>query len=580
MMNRPIRILRRSPDAADQLPESLHPVMRRVFLNRGIGNEDALDLALARILPLGSFGALDDAVDLLCQHREQRSLITIVGDFDADGATATALLMRGLRDLGFPSLKYLLPDRFRYGYGLSADIVKVASADGPGLIITVDNGISSIEGVAAARELGIDVLVTDHHLPGAETPAANVILNPNLPGESFAGKTLAGVGVAFYLLAATARRLHPDGAKVAARYLDLVALGTVADVVPLDHNNRALVEQGLKRIRARRCCAGITALLEVAGRNPETTSASDLGFAAGPRLNAAGRLDDMSLGVECLLSDAVPAAAKIATQLDEKNRTRRDIEGKMEAEAQAHVERLRIDPNTGDTDDLPWGLCLFDEAWHQGVVGLLASRIKERVHRPVIAFAPASDTELKGSARSIPGLHIRDTLDRIATDHPDILSRFGGHAMAAGLSLDRDRFDDFAALFDAAVRETISRDTLQAAIHSDGELAADELSMPLAELLARGGPWGQGFPEPQFDGIFELESCRELNGGHLKMRVRPDGLGDGQCDGLGESLSAIAFRQSLPAEASHRLRMVYRLEVNEFRGRRETQLNVQLIQPA
>jgi len=392
-------------------------------------------------------------------------------------------------------------------------------------------------------------------------PDANVILNPNLRGENFSGKSLAGVGVAFYLLAACERRLGTSNA-VAAGLLDLVALGTVADVVPLERNNRILIEQGLRRIRAGRCCAGITALLEVAGRQPVRARASDLGFAVGPRLNAAGRLDDMTIGVECLLADQAPAARILAARLDALNRERRGLEKKMAAEALAIVDGLALEQSA----ELPWGMCLFDPGWHQGLVGLVAARVREKFSRPVVAFAPGQGDELKGSARSVPGLHIRDVLDEIATRHPGLLGKFGGHAMAAGLSLERDRYASFAEAFDEVVREKLRIEDMQAFHFSDGQLAAGDLDLTLAELMADAGPWGQGFPEPQFDGEFELIEQRVVGGSHLRLTLR-------SADG-GRSLGGIAFSQSLPDNAGDRLRLVYRLEVNEYRGRREAQLNV------
>ncbi len=556
-----VKIRERQATVQDQLPGDLHRVLRRIFLNRGVGHPQQLDLSLSAMLPVGELGSIDDAVSLLRHHKDKGSLILIVGDFDADGATSTALLMRGLKRLGFQSLTYLLPDRFLLGYGLTPEIVDIAAGQSPGLIITVDNGISSIEGVARARGHGIDVLVTDHHLPGERLPDANIILNPNLPDESFSGKSLAGVGVAFYLLASCAKEINGDS-KVAADLLDLVALGTVADVVPLDQNNRIMVDQGLKRIRAGRCCPGITALLEIAGRDPAKIRASDLGFAVGPRLNAAGRLDDMTIGVECLLTDQNRAAGDLAVTLDGLNRERRSLEKRMEAEALAIVNQL-IPEQAGD---LPWGLCLYDPGWHQGVVGLVASRVREKFNRPVVAFAPDKANEIKGSARSVPGLHVRDVLDEIATRNPGLLGRFGGHAMAAGLSLERDRFELFSQAFDEVVRQKLAPDDLQAFHFTDGHLEIDELSLEMATMLADAGPWGQGFPEPQFAGDFDLLEQRVVGDVHLRLKLK-------DLNG-GPALAGIAFRQSLPENTGKRLRLVYRLEVNEFRGRRDAQLNV------
>ena len=554
--------IRNRPLAAeDFLPADMHPVLKRIYLGRGVGESEQLDLSLGGLLPVGDLAGTGQAVDLLLSHRQKNSLVLIVGDFDADGATSTALLMRGLKQLEFARLSYLLPDRFLLGYGLTPAIVEMASQQNPGLIITVDNGISSIDGVALARKMNIDVLVTDHHLPGSQLPDANVILNPNLREENFCGKSLAGVGVAFYLLASCERRLN-SGSTVAAGLLDLVALGTVADVVPLDRNNRILIEQGLKRIRAGRCCMGITALLEVAGRHPTRAKASDLGFAVGPRLNAAGRLDDMTIGVECLLADQLPAARKLAARLDALNQERRDLEKRMATEALAIVDGLPLE----QSGELPWGMCLFDTGWHQGVVGLVASRVREKFSRPVVAFAPGQGDELKGSARSVPGLHIRDALDEIATSHPGLLGKFGGHAMAAGLSLEPKQFELFAEAFDEVVRRKLKIEDMRAFHFSDGQLDEVDLDLALAEFMADAGPWGQGFPEPQFDGEFELIDQRVVGGSHLRLRLRaPNGE---------RSLGGIAFRQSLPENAGDRLHLVYRLEVNEFRGPREAQLNV------
>jgi single-stranded-DNA-specific exonuclease len=450
----------------------------------------------------------------------------------------------------------------------------VAAAQRPQLIMTVDNGVSSIEGVAAAHARGIRVLVTDHHLAGDRLPAADAIVNPNLAGDTFPSKHLAGVGVAFYVLLALRARLRADGwfdrgggrEPNLAELLDLVALGTVADVVPLDHNNRILVHQGLCRIRAGRCVPGIAALLELAGRDRGRITAADLGFVVGPRLNAAGRLEDMSLGIECLLADDPGRAREMAARLDQLNRERRTIEAEMQAQALEELERLHL-----DGDGLPTGLCLFDERWHQGVIGILASRIKERLHRPVIAFAQAAEGELKGSARSVPGLHIRDALDAVAARHPTLIDRFGGHAMAAGLSLPRAHLESFQVAFDEVVRERVDEDALRGVIYSDGELACADFSLETAERLRNAGPWGQGFPEPLFDGLFEVRSRRVVGERHLKLAVVPEG---------GEPvLDAIAFNQADDeyGAVGARVRLVYRLDVNEFRGTRTVQLVVEHI---
>jgi len=570
------RIVRRPPASTDRLPASLNPVLRQVYANRAVQDEAELERGLQGLLPPETLGGLDEAVDLLAEALKARQRILIVGDFDADGATSCTVAMLALRAMGVAHVDYLVPNRFEFGYGLTPEIVALALTRQPDLIVTVDNGVSSIAGVAAANAAGVPVIVTDHHLPGAELPAAAAMVNPNLPDNGFASKAAAGVGVIFYVMLGLRGRLREQGwftdndiaEPNLAELLDVVALGTVADVVPLDANNRILVHQGLQRIRAGRCRPGITALLQVAGRNPARAQASDMGFAVGPRLNAAGRLDDMSLGIECLLAEDPDVALQMAGELDALNRERRRIEGGMQDQAMAILADWSL-----DDADLPWGLCLFDESWHQGVIGILASRIKERYHRPVIAFAPADNGEIKGSARSIPGLHIRDALDEVAARHPDLLSKFGGHAMAAGLSLAADRFADFQAAFDAVVREHLDPAALQAVIASDGEIPGPELTLELASQLAAGGPWGQAFPEPLFDGVFELVGQRIVGGKHYKLVLRsPDN---------GAIIDAIAFNQvELHPELPPRLRLAYRLDANEFRGNVSLQLRVEHLEPA
>jgi len=488
-----------------------------------------------------------------------------------DGATSCALAVRALHAMGAQDVRYVVPNRFEYGYGLTPEIVTVAAQQSPDLLITVDNGISSIAGVTAAREQGMRVLITDHHLPGAELPDADVIVNPNQPDDPFPSKHLAGVGVIFYVMLALRARLRSEGwfesqhipEPNLARYLDLVALGTVADVVPLDHNNRILVAQGLKRINQQQACAGIQALLRIGGRKPGKISASDLGFVLGPRLNAAGRLTDMSLGIECLLTDDPERASRMASELDRLNRERRALESDMQAQAMSDIGRLHLEEG-----GLPPGLCLFDEAWHQGVIGILAARVREHTHRPVIAFAPANDLEIKGSARSVPGLHIRDTLDAIAARHPELLTKFGGHAMAAGLTLSRDHFDAFRAEFAAEVGRQLDEASLRGEVLSDGELTATELTLDLAEQLRAAGPWGQGFPEPLFDGEFEVVDRRIVADIHLKLTLRhPDRKAP---------IEAIAFRALEHGEmpAWSRVHAAFRLEVNEYRENRALQLVV------
>ncbi len=559
--------------AADLGP-ALHPVLRRVYAARGVESAEQLRLALERLLPVRTLAGVDAAAELLLQHRTQA--IVIVGDFDADGATSSALMLRALRSFGFPVVDFLVPNRFEYGYGLTPEIVDLAARAGPALIVTVDNGIASLAGVRRARTLGIDVLVTDHHLPGAELPPANVIVNPNLPDSGFGSSALAGVGVAFYVLAALRRRLEQQGGLPAdapsmAVWLDLVALGTVADVVPLDANNRVLVAQGLARIRAGRCVPGITALLEIARRSQSQLVASDLGFAVAPRLNAAGRLSDMSIGIRCLLSDDVAEARALAMQLDALNVERRDIEARMQVEALAAV-RVLTQPGAVVQRS---GVVLYDAVWHQGIVGLVAGRIKEKLRRPVIAFANADPQSLRGSARSIAGVHIRDVLDAIATRQPGLIEKFGGHAMAAGLTLARDHLDAFAAAFDAEVARWLARCGSPDIIETDGELTDAELALSTAEALREGGPWGAGFPEPLFDGEFEIRRSRVIGERHLKLQLQaPEGRG---------VFDAVAFNQVNPQDAQPlpmgRVRLVYRLDANEYQGERRLQLMIEHLLP-
>ncbi|HSJ48944.1 MAG TPA: single-stranded-DNA-specific exonuclease RecJ [Gammaproteobacteria bacterium] len=572
------RIVRRpiDPEAARRFPD-LHPVLGRIYAARQVATPMELETGLQGLHPPELLGGLPAALDLLGEALREQWNILVIGDFDADGATSTALCMRGLRLLGANHLDYLVPNRFEYGYGLTPEIVAVAAGRKPDLILTVDNGVSSIDGVAAAKALGIRVLVTDHHLPGAQLPAADALVNPNLPGDPFPSKSLAGVGVAFYVLLALRARLREQGwftrqrltEPNLAQLLDLVALGTVADVVPLDRNNRILVQQGLARIRAGQCVPGIRALIEVGGRNPARLVAADLGFVVGPRLNAAGRLVDMAHGIECLLTDDPAEALRMARELDDLNRERREIEADMQTQAQTTLERLSL-----DEDRLPMGLCLYDPDWHQGVIGILASRIKDQVHRPVIVFAAAGEGDIKGSARSVPGVHIRDVLDAVAARHPGMIRKFGGHAMAAGLSLPLKHFRDFQAAFAAETARHLSDDDLHGVLHSDGELGEADLDLELAETLRNAGPWGQGFPEPLFDGRFEVLEQRIVGERHLKLRVRPE-------EG-GKPLEAIAFFQAEHADLGRgeRVRLAYRLDVNEFRGVRSTQLRVEFVERA
>ncbi len=569
-------IERRTPCCGEhRLPDGLPPLLERIYLNRGIDSGEQLDLALGKLLRTEALGGMQTATALLWQAIEEERRILVVGDFDADGATSSALAIRALRAMGARDIHYLVPNRFDFGYGLTAPLVEVARELDPWLIITVDNGISSTEGVATARELGIQVLVTDHHLPPEELPAAHAIVNPNLQDDAFPSKALAGVGVIFYVMAALRSRLRELGwfqsrgiaEPNLAEYLDLVALGTVADVVPLDHNNRILVQNGLQRIRSGRCCAGIRALLEVSGRDLETVTSSDLGFFAGPRLNAAGRLEDMSVGIECLLTDDPQVARELAMQLDSLNRQRREIESTMKEQALAALEPLQLASET-----LPAGICLFDDSWHQGVVGIVASRVKERYHRPVIVFAAENDDMLKGSARSIQGVHIRDLLDAIATEHPGLIRKFGGHAMAAGLSLPRAGLAEFRTLFDRYVRMQVDEQQLRGCMLSDGPLAKEELTIDQARLLRDAGPWGQGFPEPLFDDRFLVLSQRIVGGNHLKLQLAPEKFPELR-------LEAIAFNQAEEHQlvTGQLLQAVYRLDINAWKGRESLQLILQAI---
>ncbi|MHB8455214.1 MAG: single-stranded-DNA-specific exonuclease RecJ [Acidiferrobacterales bacterium] len=563
-----MRIVRRPHEKTQTGLRDLHPVLAQVYYHRNLTDPGELDHSLERLLPPTDLVDIDRATRLLAELIGADGRILIVADFDADGATSCALAVRALRAMGAKHVDFLVPNRFEYGYGLTPEIVEVAVKRQPDLIVTVDNGISSIEGVKAAGDHGIRVLITDHHLAGSMLPAAIAIVNPNRPNDTFASKNLAGVGVIFYVMLALRARLRADGwfARRAipqpnlARMLDLVALGTVADVVPLDYNNRILVAQGLKRIREGQCCAGIRALLEVGGREVGRITAADLGFVIGPRLNAAGRLEDMSLGIACLLADDSHQALALARQLDQLNHERRSIEAGMQTQALNALRSLQM------VSALPAGLCLFDESWHQGVIGILAARIKERIHRPVIAFAPANALELKGSARSVSGLHIRDTLDAVATRHPGLLRRFGGHAMAAGLTLERSHLEAFRAAFAEEVARRLDSESLQGAVVSDGALEGRDMTLELALLLRAGGPWGPGFPEPLFDGTFEIAGARNVGEKHLKLVLR-------HADGA--ELDAIAFNHAAgPWKTGRRVHAAYRLDVNVFKGASSVQLIV------
>lgn len=568
-------VIRRRPVPAGEglSATTLHPVLRRVYAARGVSDAGDLTYALQRLPPAGQLKGMDRAVTLLAQCLTQDRRVLVLADFDADGATSCAVAVRALRAMGARDVCYVVPNRFEYGYGLSPEIVQVAASHEPDLIVTVDNGISSIDGVAAAQALGIPVLVTDHHLAGARLPDAAAIVNPNQPGCPFSAKHLAGVGVVFYVMTALRAHLRECGwfereglaEPNLASLLDLVALGTVADVVALDVHNRILVEQGLRRIRAGVACAGVQALIDVAGRRAAALVAADLGFAVAPRLNAAGRLTEMSLGIDCLLSDDPATAKEMAVRLDTLNNERRSIEQAMQQQAWDILDALPLESRS----TLPFGLCLFDPGWHQGVIGILASRVKDRLHRPVIAFAPADNGEVKGSARSVRGLHIRDALDAIAAAQPGLLTKFGGHAMAAGLTLARADLERFGTAFDTEVRRHLGADDLQGVILSDGELAAQDLSLDLAEQLQAAGPWGHAFPEPIFDGIFEVLARRIVGGHHLKLVLR--------LPATSASLDAIQFNAHDPdsVRGGEQVRLAFRLAVNEYRGQRRVQLVVE-----
>lgn len=520
---------------------------------------------------------IGEAVAILIEALVSQKRILIVGDFDADGATSTAVLYRSLIAFGAQYLNYLVPNRFEYGYGLTPEIVALGQQYAPEIIITVDNGISSIEGVAAAKALGICVIVTDHHLPGRELPDADAIVNPNQPGCEFPSKSLAGVGVIFYVMLALRAGLRQSQwftqkeipEPNLAQFLDLVALGTVADVVPLDRNNRILVAQGLQRIRAKSCCVGILAILKIANRDFEKISANDFGFAIGPRLNAAGRLDDMSVGIRCLLSNDWREALDIATELDSLNKERRAIEASMQVDAERDLGEL-LERDLADKN----GLCLYREDWHQGVVGILASRIKDRQHRPTIAFAAAGEGELKGSGRSIAGIHLRDVLDELASSNPGLLKKFGGHAMAAGVSIEQSRFAEFEAAFDLVVGRLLSDEMKEPIVVSDGCLSAEQCSLAHAQAIKDAGPWGQAFPEPIFNGVFRLIDQKIVGAKHLKLL-----LGFGEFSDL--VFDAIAFNVDLdfwPNTAAREVSIAFKLDVNEFRGRQSVQLMVEYIE--
>lgn len=557
--------------------EGIHPILQRVYTARNVRAVDDVDRELKGLQPYKGMLNIDKAVQRIAEAIKKDQKIVIVGDFDTDGATSTTLMIRALRSFGAQHIDYLIPNRFDYGYGLTPEIVEVAKTKNPDLIITVDNGIASNDGVDCANEVGIDVVITDHHVAPDVLPKAHAIVNPNQPGDKFESKCLAGVGVAFYVMVALRGDLNNDGwfeqkdiaVPNMAQYLDLVALGTIADVVPLDKNNRILVYNGVRRIQAGQSLPGILALLQIAKRHCANVVASDLGYAIGPRLNAAGRLEDMSLGVECLLSDNYEDALAIATQLEELNFERRALETKMQNEALTIVDKLKLG------DQMPIGICLYDPSWHQGIVGLIAARMKERTSRPIVAFAKVDEDTLKGSARSVKGLHIRDALDNIATKNPGLISKFGGHAMAAGLSIDINKYEEFSLIFNEEVSDHLCRNDLVGCVESDGPLDPSDFTLDVAEMLREAGPWGQGFQKPLFDGFFTIKEQRLVGEKHLKLTL--------QVQGSNQLLNGIAFNVDLtrwPNERCKRIKAAYHIDVNIYQGRRRLQLIVEELEAA
>lgn len=568
---------RKVPDTSG-LPDSLSPLLKRIYASRGLVNAKQLEKSARFLHSYQLLAGVDEAVSLLQHAIKQQQRIVVVGDFDVDGATSCALCVLALRSLGSQNVTYLVPNRFEEGYGLSPEVVDQVVALGVEVLMTVDNGVSSLQGVAYAKQLGIKVIVTDHHLPSEQLPNADAIVNPNLAHCGFPSKSLAGVGVAFYLMLALCVRLREQAWFNEQRpepklmeLLDLVALGTVADVVALDANNRILVHQGLQRIRAGKVRPGIQALIEIAKKDASRLVAADFGFALAPRINAAGRLDDMSLGVELLLCEQLSSARQMAVELDALNQTRRQIEEGMKQEAMALCARLQWDEAR-----LPYALVLYQADWHQGVIGLLAARIKEQFHRPVIAFAQSQDGLLKGSCRSIAALHMRDSLEQLSTQHPDLIVSFGGHAMAAGLTIKAVDYDRFRHLFEALVSDKLSESALQGLILTDGELSPEQISLETAELLRQAGPWGQAFPEPIFTGDFVILHQKLVGEKHLKLMLEPlaQGKNTGRC------VDAIAFNVDLnlwPNPNIRQVRLAYKLDVNVFRAQSSVQLLVEHI---
>jgi len=565
----------------DGTESELHPLLQRIYVARGVNSTQYLDYSLAKLLPYQTLSGIDAAISCLYQALLNQQRVLIVGDFDVDGATSTTLAILALHAFGLQNIAYLIPNRFEFGYGLTPEIVAVTKQQPtpPDIIITVDNGIASHEGVLVAKEHGIKIIITDHHLPNTsvELPVADAIVNPNKIGDAFTSKNLAGVGVIFYLMLALRGFLRTENwftknnipEPNMAQFLDLVALGTAADLVHLDYNNRILVNHGLERIRAGKCRLGLKILLRLANRDYEKIKVDDLVYIVAPRLNAAGRLDDMSVGVACLLSDNLQHVRLLARELDNLNKERRVIEQGMQQQALQELAKLQfIQP------ELPPALCIFKETWHQGVIGILASKLKERFHRPTIVFAAINDEELKGSARSVPSLHLRDILDEIAVQHPGLMVKFGGHAMAAGVTLRRADYPKFQTTFIDVIQQKMQQGTIEDFLYTDGELPNHYFSLEIAELLRQSGPWGHGFPEPLFDGIFDLTAQRIIGEKHLKVTLRnPETL---------QELDGIHFNIDIKTWPNYRItkvHAVYRLDVNEYNGRRNLQLLLERLKP-
>lgn len=564
------QLLKRPVEFTD-LPE----LLQRIYTGRGLVSKNDLSRELTALLPYKGLKNIELAAQRLVQALDKQQRVIIVGDFDADGATSSALAVSALRAFGLDDVDFIVPNRFHFGYGLSPEIVDVANEREPDLIVTVDNGISSVAGVQRARDYGIDVIITDHHLAGDSVPEDCIIVNPNQPGDNFESKNMAGVGVIFYVMLALRAALSECGwfaesditCPNMAQYLDLVALGTVADVVPLDKNNRIMVFHGIARMKAGKARPGILALIDIAGRKYEQVRAADLGYVIGPRLNAAGRLDDMSLGINCLLEPNYQSALAFGKELDELNVQRRALAEEMETEAFAAVDALDLEKNT------PFGVCLYEPHWHQGIVGLVAARVKERLHTPVIAFAKESKGMLKGSARSVSGLHIRDALDHLAKKNPHLISKFGGHAMAAGLAIAEKDFKEFAKAFNEVVSDLVDQQRLAAELLTDGPLSSEYFTLETAQMLRQAGPWGQNFPEPLFDGNFSIIEQRLVGRNHLKMLLMSD-----DCD---YCIDAIAFnidKNIWPNENCAAINAAYRLDINEFKGRTKLQLLIEEMQ--